>query len=90
MQLADDEGVILVLLERFKKQRLPRALRLKEKVDNGGILDDADIVFLEQVIKDSSQVSPIVGKYPELEGLAAQAMQLYRDITEQAIKNEQA
>ena len=90
MKSTDDEGVILVLLERFKKQRLPKALRLKERVDAGERLSDADIAFLEEVFSDAQQVMPILDRNPELEGLASQAMQLYREITEQALKNEQA
>ena len=90
MKSTDDEGVTIVLLERFKKQRLPKALRLKEKVDAGELLSDADIAFLEQVFSDARQILPMVEKRPELESLASQAMQLYREITEQALKNEQA
>ena len=33
----EDMGVTLALLERFQTQRLPRALALKERVDQGGI-----------------------------------------------------
>ncbi len=90
MQSTDEEGVIIVLLERFKTQRLPKALRLKDKVDAGELLSDADIAFLEEVFTDARQILPIVDKNPELKGLASQAMQLYREITEQALKNEQA
>ena len=80
MQHSNDDGVILALLERYKKQRLPRTLRLKEKVDSGGTLNDADIVFLDEVLNDARQNMHIVDKHPELEGLVAQAMQLYREI----------
>ena len=41
-----DKGVILVLLERFNKQRLPRALSLKKKVDSGELLDDYDHKYM--------------------------------------------
>ena len=47
---ADDEGTIVALLDRFRLQRLPQALALKEKVDAGETLDDHDIAFLEQLL----------------------------------------
>ena len=90
MQSTDDEGVVLVLLERFKNQRLPKALRIKEKIDAGGLLSDADITFLEEVLNDARQNMSILDKYPKYENLASKAMTLYREITEQALKNEQA
>ena len=55
---ADDEGTIVALLDRFRLQRLPQALALKEKVDAGGTLDDHDIAFLEQVFEDMRDVTP--------------------------------
>jgi hypothetical protein len=45
----EDMGVTLALLERFQTQRLPRALALKERIDQGGLLDEFDIAFLETV-----------------------------------------
>ena len=41
-----DKGTIMVLLERFNKQRLPRALAMKKKVDSGELLDDYDHKYI--------------------------------------------
>ena len=90
MTPSKDDYVIVTLLERFRKQRLPRVLSLKEKVGNGEKLNDFDIAFLEEVFKDASEVIPIADRHPEYHELMAKVIRLYHDITEQALKNEQS
>ena len=53
-----DTGVITVMLERLNSQRLPRALALKEKVDNGERINDFDIAFLDEVFADIGNIIP--------------------------------
>jgi hypothetical protein len=85
-----DAGVLAVLIERLESQRLPRALALKEKVDQCGRLDDFDIAFLEEVFSDSQEIQPLLERHPEHREFAARIMALYHDITEKALANEQA
>jgi hypothetical protein len=87
--LTKDTGVIAALVVRFESQRLPRLLELKKKVDGGRSLDDADIRFLEQVQQDSSSARPLIEQHPEYQELFARAVQLYAEIVETALKNEQ-
>jgi hypothetical protein len=84
-----DEGVITALLERFEKQRLPRAIAIKERVYTGEKISQADIDYLKLVFQDTKQIQPLVSKYPVYEQLVAQAFHLYREITEKALQNEQ-
>jgi len=85
---SSDAGVIAVLLERFNSQRLPRALSLKEKVDRGETLSDADLAYLEKIFSDFTQVGPIVDRNPEYKQLVAKAIDLYKEITDKALENE--
>ena len=85
-----DAGMLSVLIERLETQRLPRALALKEKVDQGERLDDFDIAFLGEVFSDSQEIQPLLERHPEHREFAAKIMGLYRDITEKALANEQA
>ena len=85
----EDAGVLAVIVKRMEEQRLPRALELKEKVDQGAVLDDADIDFLERIFADSSELKPLLARHPEYEDLAARAMNLYLAITTKALANEE-
>lgn len=90
-EAADKEaGIIQVLAERLEKQRLPMALKLKEKVDQGGLLNEADIAFLEEVFAGSAQLKPMLDAHPEWQELAARMVGLYGEITAKALKNELA
>lgn len=85
---SEDAGIITVLVERFEGERLPRALDLKEKVDQGETLNDMDIAFLEEVLHDANKLGPLLERHDEYHKLASQAMDLYQEITAKALENE--
>ena len=84
----EEAGIIQVLAMRFESQRLPRALALKEKVDQGERLNDMDIAFLEEVFSDSARIKPIIDKHPEWQKVYIQMAELYEDIISKASENE--
>lgn len=83
-----EHGVLAVVIERLEEQDLPRALDLKDKLDQGGVLDDMDIGFLERVFADADELKPLLDRHPEYQNLAARLMDLYHAIMAQALKNE--
>ena len=87
-QSSKDTGVILALMERFNEQRLPRALELKKKVEQGECLSEPDIAFLDEVFRDANHVMPLVDQHPNLEPIATRAISLFKEITEKALENE--
>mgnify|MGYP003530206580 CR=1 FL=1 len=89
-EVSRDAGVIAVLAKRMVEERLPKALAMKERVDKGGVLNDLDLAFLEQIVADSGQLRPLMDKDPRVKELAGQMLQLYAGITEKALENDKA
>jgi len=89
MSEQSDEGTIIALLDRFRLQRLPIALEIKQQVDAGGKLTDREIEFLEKVFTEAQEVKPLVERHPELAQLVQEVMGLYKHITTKALENEQ-
>jgi hypothetical protein len=83
-----EEGVIEALIERFEKQRLPRLLEIKEKVDRGELLSEVDIEFIDLITHDAQQSKPLIDKHPEWHKFCAYVVHLYEEITEKALENE--
>jgi len=83
-----DEGLIEVILERLEKQRLPRLLDIKAKVDSGNLLEDFDTDFLEQAMSDTKKFIALIDRHPEYQSLAAKVVDLYKTISEKALEME--
>ena len=82
-----DQGMIMVLLERFNKQRLPRAKVLKKKVDAGELLNDQDLALIKEVQNDSRQVRTLLARHPEYQELAAEILDMWNKIIEKDMEN---
>ena len=85
-----DTGIIIALLERFRTQRLPRALEIKQRVDEGGLLDNSDLEFLNDVLQTASELKPMVDTHPDYQEIYTASVEIYHDITSKALSNEKA
>ncbi len=81
-------GVAITLLERLAEETVPKAMEIKERVDRGEKLDHWDIEYLEKLHKRAEEVRPMVERHPEYQDVYGRVIHLYKEITEQALRNE--
>lgn len=83
-----DTGTIVAMLERFVKQRMPRAHEIKARVDKGECLDQIDIDYLEQIFREAGENRQYLKRHPEYTDIVNSAANLYHDIIARALENE--
>lgn len=83
-----DTGVILVILQRFETQRLPRITEIKLSLDGGNKLSEFNIRYLSEAMHDAQMIMPYLNRHPEYEPLFAKVMHYYKVITDEALANE--
>lgn len=88
MKSEKELGIILVLMEELENKTLPESLWIKHKVDQGELLNDSEIEFLNKALKDAWFVKPLIDTQPEWQTLFAGAVNLYEHITAKALENQ--
>jgi len=84
----DDTGIIMAIVECFQKQRLPRVIEIKTKLDQGETLNEFDIEYLSEAIRDNCGFVPYIARHPEYQTLVSKVIHYYKQITEEALANE--
>jgi len=87
-EAADELGTIYALIERFEKQRLPRLLELKKRVDKGGVFSESDIRFMYEATLDAQRSKRLIDRHPEWQEFCAEVIHFYEEIVEKALENE--
>ena len=82
-------GILQSLMQEFEQHRLPRLLRLKDKVDRGETINEVDIEFLCRELKDASLTMHLTVVYPELQEFCLSMGHLCKEICDEALENEE-
>ncbi|MDD1606837.1 MAG: hypothetical protein LUO95_10205 [Methylococcaceae bacterium] len=85
-----EKGIAITIMERFEKQTLPDLLWIKGRVENGELLSDGDMEFLEQISQNATDIKPLIDAQTEWQSLYASTINLYEEIIAKALANQQA
>jgi hypothetical protein len=85
-----DTGTLAALMLNLEEVRLPRAMRILERVNGGGLLSKRDIRFLKKVYRDSRINVRLIKRHPEYSGLISRCFVLYTEIITKGLENEKA
>jgi len=89
-QSEKDAGTLTALMLELEETRLPRAMRILDRVNAGELLSDRDIGFLKKVYEDSRANESLVERHPEYDKLICRCLGLYTEIINKGIENEKA
>lgn len=81
-------GLMCTLLRRLRRQRLPRLLAIKTRLDHGDRVATDDIRYLQESFSEAMRTQPLFDRHPELSQISVRVIGLYREITLAALKNE--
>ncbi len=84
----EDTGIILVVLERSEKQRLPRFMGIKLKFDQGKTINEFDIEYISEAMHDARMLFPYMDRHPEYKPLIARVIHYYKLVIDDAVANE--
>lgn len=84
-----DKGVSEALLDRFITYRLPQATAMREHVAAGNSLSVGELELLRRMLVDAQRFSKFAHQYPKYQDLIAGAIDLYHEIVEKALENEE-
>jgi hypothetical protein len=82
------DGLMVALMQRFRQQRLPRIMVIRDHVSRGHRLSEHDRAFMEEVIQDARRNIHHVKDIPECQQLFMQLAHLYKEIMDKALANE--
>jgi hypothetical protein len=85
-----DLGIAQVMLQRLNEQRLPHALKMKERVDKGELLTAYDQEFLKEVTEEARFIPALLERQPQFKPLVDQVFSLFEHITAKGLENEKA
>lgn len=87
-QSEKDTGSLAALMQELEETRLPRAIRILNRVNNGELLSDRDIRFLKKVYEDSRANESLIDRHPEYDVLICRCFSLYTEIITKGLENE--
>ena len=90
MKLNKALGVTIALMTELEHRTLPNSLSIKQKVDQGELLNDGDMVFLDKALKDAWFIKQLIDSQPEWQSLFVGTVNLYENITAKALENQRA
>jgi len=85
-----DAGTIAALILRMEEYRLPRAIRIHQRVSVGRTLSTSDINFLKRVHDDYQANQALWLRNPGYSDLMSRFIDLYTEIIAKGFDNEKA
>lgn len=86
--IPEEQAILFVTMQQIQTQKLPKILELQTKVNQGNLLNNFDLSFLEKSFKDTHEMLPVINHHPEYQKVCGSMIHIYHLVIEKALENQ--
>ena len=84
----EEAGTLTAILQNFNDHNFKRLTDIRDSVNQGNLLTDSELEFLEGMYERAKRASSLVSRHDDYHELFGKVVSIYDEVSEKAMENE--